>query len=513
MGLLDALNSDEGRLGLGLLAAGGYSATPISFGQRVQSAFQGQDAYKQNQQKSQLLDMQMKNFESEIDARKLAGVKDARQQALIASLFGPGGGGGLLGEPTSPGAFVPSADGMGPTMPPQMQQQARPSGLAGMTPDMVARLKLGGLDLTDIYKFSQEPQKFEAGSTYKDRNTGVERFIPKVGEGIAADVNGFYAPLPGYASAQGQIEGAKTGANEAAKSGFDLVKVVGPDGAERYVPRSTVLGSQSSTPRLPQAGGEAGMRVAAQGGMGADPMAIQREIQQTTADLAKVMDPASKAQLQAYLSDLQAQAERVPGNVGQTPGFQATPTTAQKLAGDAGGKINETWLKTSYEPVVASIGPTDDMLASVRVARNAITQMGGTGWGTETKAAAASVLNGLGLSAGNSKMLATSSQVFQNAAMERLQSVLNAAKGPQTEGDATRAMKTFGQLGNTTEANAFILDLTEAKAQRDKMKAAFYQQALPIAQKKGDLAEIDREWSQRSPSIFSLPGMTKWGIK
>lgn len=512
MGLLDVLNTDEGRLGLGLLAAGGYSPTPMSFGQRVQSAMLGQDAYTQNQQKTKLLDMQMKNFDSEIEARKLAGIKDARQQALIASVFGPSGG-GLMGEPTSPGAFVPSADGMGPTMPPQMQQPSRQGGLANMTPDMVARLKLGGLDLTDIYKFSQEPQKFDAGAIYKDRNTGTERFIPKVGEGIAADANGFYSALPGYAAAQASIEGAKTKGTEGAKADFDLVKVVGPDGAERYVPRSTVLGGQGPAPRPTPTASEASMRSAAQGDMGADPMAIQREIRQTTADLARVSDPASKAQLQAYLADLQSQAQRVPVNSGQSPGFQATPTTAQKLSSEAGGKINETWLKTSYEPVVASIGPTDDMLASVRVARNAITQMGGTGWGTETKAAAASVLNGLGLSTGNSKMLATSSQVFQNAAMERLQSVLNAAKGPQTEGDATRAMKTFGQLGNTTEANAFILDLSEAKAQRDKMKAAFYQQALPIAQKKGDLAEIDREWSKRSPSIFSLPGMSKWGVK
>lgn len=512
MGLLDALNSDDARLGLGLLAAGGYSPTPMSFGQRVQSAFQGQDAYKQNQQKSKLLDMQMRNFESEIDARKLAGVKDARQQALIASVFGPGGG-GLLGEPISPGAFAPSADGMGLTMPPQMQQQARPSGLAGMTPDMVARLKLGGLDLTDIYKFSQEPQKYEAGSTYKDRNTGVERFIPKVGEGIAADASGFYSPLPGYAAAQGQIEGAKTGANEAAKSGFDLVKVVGPDGAERYVPRSTVLGNPAP--------GQPAPVPAAPRSVARTPMAPMAGESDRFAILSQELERAKANGNAADVASLEREIGRLPASARTnattsglaTPGFQATPTTAQKLAGDAGGKINETWLKTSYEPVVASIGPTDDMLASVRVARNAITQMGGTGWGTETKAAAASVLNGLGLSAGNSKMLATSSQVFQNAAMERLQSVLNAAKGPQTEGDATRAMKTFGQLGNTTEANAFILDLSEAKAQRDKMKAAFYQQALPIAQKKGDLAEIDREWSQRSPSIFSLPGMTKWGIK
>ena len=48
MGLLDALSTDEAKLGLGLLAAGGYSPTPMSTGQRLQMAMQGVSADKQN---------------------------------------------------------------------------------------------------------------------------------------------------------------------------------------------------------------------------------------------------------------------------------------------------------------------------------------------------------------------------------------------------------------------------------------------------------------------------------
>jgi hypothetical protein len=513
MGLLDALGSDDARLGIGLLAAGGYSPTPMSLGQRVQMAMQGMDAQKQNQLKTKLMQSQIDENSSQNATRAAALDKQLQLSKMVQTLFG----GGADAQPaTSPGAFTPSTDGMGPTMPPSMQAPQGQGGsrLAGMNIDQVAGLKaLGGPDLFEAYKWTKDPLQLQQGNTYVDRTTGQSKFMPKVGEGIAPDANGFYAPLPGYAASQGVIEGAKTSATEGAKANYEMVDVLGPNGETRSVPKSSVLGGQGAAPRQAPTAGEADMRTAVQGGMGADPQAIQREIQQTTADLAKVADPASKAQLQNYLADLQAQAQRVPVATAQAPGVQRTQTTAQKLSAEAGGKVNETWLRTSYEPVIASMGPTDDMLAGVRVARNAITQMGGTGWGTETKAAAANVLNGLGLSTANSKMLATSSQVFQNAAMERLQSVLNAAKGPQTEGDATRAMKTFGQLGNTTEANNFILDLSEAKAQRDKMKAAFYQQALPIAQKKGDLAEIDREWSKRAPSIFSLPGMTKWGVK
>lgn len=507
MGLLDSFNTDEARLGLGLLAAGGYSPTPMSFGQRVQMAMQGQDAYKQQGQKSKLLDMQMKNYESEIEARKLAGIKEANKQGLLSDMFGSGGPSAPM---VSPGAFSPSVDGMGPTMPPQMVAQSRPgSRLGGMSGDDIARVKIGaGVDLTDIWKFMQEPQKYEQGATYKDRNTGAERFMPKVGEGIAADPHGFYNPLPGYAAAQGQIEGAKTAGVEAAKAGFDLVPTVQADGSTKYEKRSTILGTPAPAPNR----GEAGMRADAQGNMGADPAAIQREIRAVQNDLMKPLDAGSKAQLQAHLADLQSQAKATPMQTAQA-GYQATPSTAQKLAAEAGGKINETWLKTSYEPVIAGMGATDDMLSSVRVARNAITQMGGTGWGTETKAVAANVLAGLGISVGNSKMLATNSQVFQNAAMERLQATLNLAKGIQTEGDADRAAKTFAQLKNTPQANEFILDMAESKAQRDKMKATFYQQALPLARQKGDLQEVDREWAKRAPSIFTLPAMAKWGVK
>lgn len=48
-GLLDFLNTEEGRLGLGLLAAGGPTSRPMGFGERIQSAFAGVDDYKQNQ--------------------------------------------------------------------------------------------------------------------------------------------------------------------------------------------------------------------------------------------------------------------------------------------------------------------------------------------------------------------------------------------------------------------------------------------------------------------------------
>jgi hypothetical protein len=57
----------------------------------------------------------------------------------------------------------------------------------------------------------------------------------------------------------------------------------------------------------------------------------------------------------------------------------------------------------------------------------------------------------------------------------------------------------------------FILDLTQAKAERDRLKAQYFRQALPLAQKNGDLQEVERRWNEKAPSVWSLPMMQKWG--
>jgi hypothetical protein len=182
---------------------------------------------KDAQLKRAMQQAQMDNLQSEIEARKLAGTKDARQQALIESVFG---GGKFKSNDASVGELSFPMGGMStigggqiegtPTQLPQQRQQG--SILGSLKPDDVARLKLGGLDLTDIYKYANDPQKLEQGATYKDRNNGLERFMPKVGEGMMPNQQGVYGFAPGYAESQAKFEGDKTRAVEAAKAGYSL---------------------------------------------------------------------------------------------------------------------------------------------------------------------------------------------------------------------------------------------------------------------------------------------------
>ena len=97
--------------------------------------------------------------------------------------------------------------------------------------------------------------------------------------------------------------------------------------------------------------------------------------------------------------------------------------------------------------------------------------------------------------------------------MDRLLKTLQAQAGPQTEGDAQRAAQTWVSLQNTPQANEFILDFAQAQAEMQARKAEFYQKALPIARRTGDLTEIDRRWQQVQGSIMAHPLMRKWQSK
>lgn len=95
-----------------------------------------------------------------------------------------------------------------------------------------------------------------------------------------------------------------------------------------------------------------------------------------------------------------------------------------------------------------------------------------TGFGTETKAAAASVLATFGLK--DAEKYASNAQMFTSAASKLVLQAQLEQKGPQTEPDARRIEQTSAQLGNTKEANKFILKVALAQANRDIAQRKFY---------------------------------------
>ena len=79
MGLLDVFNTDQGRMGLGLLAAAGPRSDGAGFGQRLQEGMGSFDAYKQNALKQKMLEAQMQQAMEQAAQQK---AERARQQTI-----------------------------------------------------------------------------------------------------------------------------------------------------------------------------------------------------------------------------------------------------------------------------------------------------------------------------------------------------------------------------------------------------------------------------------------------
>lgn len=490
---------------------------------------------KQNAFKQRYMDMQMQNMQSEVALRNAQAQKIADGQKWLAARMGQG--------PTyAPGQMGSGTLGVIANDNPMSSTPTRPGGLAGMTPDEIALAENSyGYKLMEPWKIAKQGFEQKPGMYRVDPSTNQMTYIPNPVDGRTVDPSGRVGLMPGFADATT----ATTLAQEAPKALLGAAGRVNlrdnPDGTKSPISElsenptlqnvlggifggrgpAASVGAPGSAPAAPAASmappaGRPMVAPADQRGADAESIRmIQAEMQNPN------LPPAHRQAMEREVARLtQAQTQPgfpAPSTIRNPQGYGKTTAqeAQERLSTDAGGKINDSWLKNSYEPTLATGGTARDLLETVQVTRQAMNNLGGTGWSTQAKAAGAAILTGLGVAPRNAQLFAANAEVFQKTAMERLWTTLNEAKGPQTEGDAERASKTYASLKNTTKANEFILDFAEAKAQRDQIKAKFYQQALPIARQKGDLSEVDREWSKLAPSIFNMPSLKRWpgGVK
>lgn len=209
-GLLDnpdgLMASPTFRIGLGLLSGAGQSS---NFGQILQGAMQGSDAYADTQIKRKMALLQEQRAQQLFDMQKdaFAGI--------------PGGQSG-----SAPGASMgsPGSSMGGSNMPAQI------SGGGGDTNAQLVRLEKmaiagvpGAKEAFEIYKYRNDPQQLQPGTFSQNRVTGAREYIPDVKTGMGYGPNGI-TMLPG-AENIAALEGAKTAATEGAKAQFDLVDV------------------------------------------------------------------------------------------------------------------------------------------------------------------------------------------------------------------------------------------------------------------------------------------------
>lgn len=130
-----------------------------------------------------------------------------------------------------------------------------------------------------------------------------------------------------------------------------------------------------------------------------------------------------------------------------------------------------------------------------------------TGFGTEAKATGARILGALGVA--EAEKYATDAQTFlANASAAVLQKQLD-QKGPQTEADAQRITQTGAQLGNTKEANRFLLKVAQAQLRRDIEQRDFY---AKWKKDKGTFVGAEDAWyaGEGGKSLFERPELKKY---
>ena len=106
----------------------------------------------------------------------------------------------------------------------------------------------------------------------------------------------------------------------------------------------------------------------------------------------------------------------------------------------------------------------------------------------------------------------TNTQAFNSVAARMVNQVLNQAKGPQTEGDAQRAKQTLVKLGNTPEANIFILDTLEANALRKIERSNFLQDSIDNGVDSKDANKAWNKFKLDTPMLSSVSKVSKNGI-
>ncbi|VTU36999.1 hypothetical protein [Variovorax sp. PBL-E5] len=192
-GLLDFLTSDDGALGLGLLAAGGPTTDPnrSGFGQRLAGAVQNVQANRQAQ-------LQSKYMQSQIDENTSQAQLRAQNLALLKRKMDMQAG--LLGYPTD--GSTPAVGGAGAPAAPAMGGSggfgaaagaggAAPSGGASPTPATPVSTPAGPMSLAQISQRYQIPYESLALDLVNNDGKGIADMVFKRGTPDMQVANGY----------------------------------------------------------------------------------------------------------------------------------------------------------------------------------------------------------------------------------------------------------------------------------------------------------------------------------
>jgi hypothetical protein len=148
---------------------------------------------------------------------------------------------------------------------------------------------------------------------------------------------------------------------------------------------------------------------------------------------------------------------------------------------------------------------------NIDIAQSALDKGFRTGFGTDAKVAAANVLSSV-FGMKDASKYATTGQLFNQTVMEQVLARQTQQKGVQTDQDAARIKAAGIQLGNTVEANQFMLDVARAQNERAIAQDKFYRNWLEDPANKGSLRGAESAWlkAEGNSSIFDTPRLQKY---
>lgn len=355
-GLLDFLGTDDAQLGLGLLAAGGPSTTPMSFGQRIAAGVAQGQASKDAALRRQLMQSQIAENTSQDALRQQQLAMAKRKLDMQQGLLGYGGGAGLGAPGGAPAAMGGgAAPGMGGA--PAGGMPAGPSGAPGSTPPPQTPVSTprGPMTLAQIAQQYKIPYESLAFDLVNNDGKGIAEMVFKrgtpdmqVSNGFAYDKNqlgaGYLPQLnissngqatqvqigpdgqPVVSAPRGAVGtyGAYQGASNRSAADYQPEKVIDPASGQMVVrPRSEVLQPSTVLPGRPLGAtgpGYAGGSASAASGGQAE--ILSSELQRTQQEMAAAQqrgDSAGFARAQQDMQALQRELQRLPGGARTAP--------------------------------------------------------------------------------------------------------------------------------------------------------------------------------------------------
>jgi hypothetical protein len=212
---------------------------------------------------------------------------------------------------------------------------------------------------------------------------------------------------------------------------------------------------------------------------------------------------AERAKLFVPMSaDVEAQKVRI-----AREGRPVSTTNVTNIAERAeAGEFGKT-LVTDYTAIRDRAESGRRFLTTIDQAQRALNAGLTTGFGAEAVRQGARFLAALGEPEAEKK--AANAELFLAAAKENVLRRQIEQKGPQTESDAARIEQTFIDLGTTTKANEFMLDVAREQIKRDGEQQRFY---AKWRRDNGTFDGAEDAWldGEGGKSLFDRPALKKY---